>query len=196
MSQTQIRIFTAILVWSQSQMFGSRFDSKERWTVRKSMSGDSLYSRTRIVRWYKSRAICIALWFRKSSEFQRKLLWALYVNQSQVQFSARKAESGKNDYCLPTDLVDKCKIFAYAQQRGDQLLKDDCELMPWLRSLLGQCVGRHSLLLFSYMTWTPSKHRPWIAGLIHLSYFKGMKRDEWVAPIPGRPCLTGLLPMI
>ena len=24
-------------------------------------------------------------------------------------------------------------------------------------------------------------------------YFRGMKREEWVAPIPGRPCLTGLL---
>lgn len=23
-------------------------------------------------------------------------------------------------------------------------------------------------------------------------YFSGMKRDEWVAPIPGRPCFTGL----
>jgi len=24
-------------------------------------------------------------------------------------------------------------------------------------------------------------------------YLRGMKREEWVAPIPGRPCLTGLL---
>lgn len=23
-------------------------------------------------------------------------------------------------------------------------------------------------------------------------YFSGMKREEWVAPIPGRPCFTGL----
>ena len=26
-------------------------------------------------------------------------------------------------------------------------------------------------------------------------YFNGMKREEWVAPIPGRPCLTGLYVM-
>ena len=26
-----------------------------------------------------------------------------------------------------------------------------------------------------------------------LPYLRGMKREEWVAPIPGRPCLTGLL---
>ena len=24
-------------------------------------------------------------------------------------------------------------------------------------------------------------------------YLRGMKREEWVAPIPGRPCLTGWL---
>ena len=23
-------------------------------------------------------------------------------------------------------------------------------------------------------------------------YLRGIKRDEWVAPMPGRPCLTGL----
>lgn len=28
-----------------------------------------------------------------------------------------------------------------------------------------------------------------------LFYFRGMKRDECVAPIPGRPCLTGLYEM-
>ena len=27
-------------------------------------------------------------------------------------------------------------------------------------------------------------------------YFRGMNRDEWVAPIPGRPCLTGLYVML
>lgn len=31
---------------------------------------------------------------------------------------------------------------------------------------------------------------------LHLSarpaYLSGMKREEWVAPIPGRPCFTGL----
>ena len=27
------------------------------------------------------------------------------------------------------------------------------------------------------------------------AYFRGMKRDEWVAPIPGRPWVTGLYEM-
>lgn len=26
-------------------------------------------------------------------------------------------------------------------------------------------------------------------------YLSGMNRDEWVAPIPGRPCFTGLYDM-
>ena len=25
-----------------------------------------------------------------------------------------------------------------------------------------------------------------------LAYLRGIKREEWVAPIPGLPCLTGL----
>lgn len=27
---------------------------------------------------------------------------------------------------------------------------------------------------------------------LHRRYLSGMKREEWVAPMPGRPCFTGL----
>ena len=30
------------------------------------------------------------------------------------------------------------------------------------------------------------------AGWLASVYFRGMKRDEFVEPMPGRPCLTGL----
>jgi hypothetical protein len=30
-------------------------------------------------------------------------------------------------------------------------------------------------------------------NIVFVVYLRGMKREEWVAPIPGRPCLTGLL---
>lgn len=31
-----------------------------------------------------------------------------------------------------------------------------------------------------------------VVEFVRIVYLRGMKRDEWVAPIPGRPCLTGL----
>ena len=44
----------------------------------------------------------------------------------------------------------------------------------------------HSVRLDHMNARTP----PYILSRV---YFRGMKREEWVAPIPGRPCLTGLL---
>ena len=55
-------------------------------------------------------------------------------------------------------------------------------------------VGIQSFNLAAQATWKQKiqliEQRP-----IFGPHFRGMNREEWVAPIPGLPCLTGLYEM-
>jgi hypothetical protein len=70
----------------------------------------------------------------------------------------------------------------------------------WREALLDSFLDYHVMNASMYLSLNstrldaaPQNSHTKITSWQAILYFNGMKREEWVAPIPGRPCLTGLL---